>query len=78
MPYYHDSFMQGKEEFKKIGTYFGRYFAEDVADGYRKPDGFYDVIVTYSGTKLEEFDFYSVWIKEIPLKDRLLKTGGDL
>ena len=70
--YYSDNYMNGKEGFRKIGPIFGVNAAEEIADHYRKPEGLHEVIVTHSETRFNKYNFYSIWVKDIPVKEWLL------
>lgn len=74
--YYDDRVMEYKPEFRKIGTYFGKHNAESIADTYRKGD--HEVVVTCSELShlgMQGYDFYSVWVKDISLVDKLIAEG---
>jgi len=66
---YHDSVMQFKPRYRKIGTYFGIHNAEKIADEYR--DDWRDVVITFSYTNHGKFNFYSVWVKDYTLEEVL-------
>lgn len=82
MSYYHENIISNNPEYRKIGKYsktpyrkIGKYYraenAEKVADTYR--DDFHDVVVTFAERRLGSFDFYSVWVRDIPLTEILYK-----
>lgn len=86
MSYYHENIISDNPEYRKIGKYsktpyrkIGKYFkasnAESIADTYR--DSFHDVVVAFAERRQGKFDFYSVWVRDIPLTEILYKELYD-
>lgn len=71
MSYYHENIISGNPEYRKIGKYFKASNAESIADTYR--DSFHDVVVAFAERRQDKFDFYSVWVRDIPLTEILCK-----
>lgn len=75
MGYYHEDRISGNPEYQKIGKYFRAENAEKVADSYR--DEFHEVVVAFAERRLGTYDFYSVWVKDIPLSEVIIKEMLD-
>lgn len=75
MNYYHENRISDNPEYRKIGKYYRAENAEKVADTYR--DDFHDVVVAFAERRLGSFDFYSVWVKDIPLSEVIIKEMLD-
>lgn len=71
MNYYHENIISDNPEYRKIGKYFKASNAESIADSYR--DSFHNVVVTFAERRCDKFDFYSVWVRDIPLTEILYK-----
>lgn len=75
MSYYHENTISSRPEYRKIGKYFKASNAESIADSYR--DSFHDVVVAFAERRCDKFDFYSVWVRDIPLTEILYKELYD-